>query len=1703
LSHFSLEKVVPVSVEVDGSGSVAGVPEDGFTLLGEPFSITATAEPGYVFDHWEGSVEGCEPTVEVCPYGAQEILAMFARELEFDGHVVRVLHDAGWAVQEEGGKDVLKPLGPYEYTKESRLCWDFDGAGVMTLNYSNIRGGHGDCLLDGKKVEAIEFQWDGDSSVSLEVVVPAGGGHRLELVFESIDTDVEPGFELLSAEWQSGVLVEVGKSIGGEVNGVVGERLLVPAGEVVELDAAPSPGYVFDGWSGDFVSQEAHLERVVWGPVNVLASFAKPIEGDAFFSKQVGTAVWNLGSDGLWYSPDDMEEGDFARLVGVVEGPCTLDLKIGREGGNEGLVQAYLDGAVVGQWASGLYQLDVPEGLHHVGVEMIAGSYGWYDSCYIESVEKEGEGYPVEISGGGFEIYSSCLERDGEVWKGLVSGGDKLEFSVSPVSGREFIEWTGDLEGEGESVSVEVNGPITARATCGLRSFVSGGVSWSVSPAGNAFMNGGVLGLDGTNEYSTVSAELEGPGCLSFANVNVEEVIVSVDGGVVDPVYGGQGFSYYPIDEGAHGVEVSIDLDMEHVTVDPNSSYAYQGLYYFSYTPGLPLLVQSDGAGEVVRNPEQMCYEENDVVHLSASPAEGNEFVGWGSSYSDKGEEFDLTMTEPVVLFAEFQAKESIGGLIYDYHGNVPDYSANTNGEGGSFSYILGPGYGEQFECSTVVEGPALLECSWGSYYSDSESLDVQLLVDSEIYDVSFTRQERLSLGAGSHEVSWKVGGGDRLEEVISINLGAPQVSGELEAYASSNGAEVSMFPEKDDYEYGEVVTLSAPELYEGIYHFLSWKDARGNLISTDPVCEYAIVYSGAISAVYSEFQLDIPGVDLIYADATGGWVEKSEMMGPNGGTVYAGKFNSILTLSVDEASVIHFKVKADNPNGSVFLLRGGSQVFQDYQLMEWRPFSVYLEAGEALQIEGFSSDDFLIADIEVSSGWGPTLLGVSEEELVFTPSLADAANGDQVSVAVASSVEDEFWGWMQDDGRVGLKTYSITKGGDDLVSPFITGAEYPAGVGSGAIREGWVPRLVYDEETATYRMVEWMSTLGAGDADGEHRLDLYFDEPCRFRFTVWDAFQDEAETSWEVLLDGVEVWGYSLNFYDQREYDLMIGPGGHRLSFVHPAASSKSVMHVAVDGANPGFYMRTRYNVGGGDFVVDSDEQYFDVGETVYVHARSNEGYEFDDWKGAYSGMAQGFVLEFTEDMEALPEPLFKPLGSRANLYGIDWLLSGAEVCVRDYLVEDEDGVDHVVSRPEVVSSDFVGTMQAEIVGPCVLYTSFWENLSGATLDGKSLHDPTVLSRYVEVGPMQYSCYLAIPSGKHVVKFRIPPWDGHVSEEGEIKQLPGFLVSAHGLGGEVDSNIGSVVTPGGTLAEVELNVPDEFQGYEWRGLPDDAVVDGKHVSFEVQDHCELEALVWKPVSVLGTELEHAGDGQWRSDAGSYCLSRMSYREHDVLRYEAKERGLIAYALDGDNSLSVRLNDEEVSYFDRGDEKTGFVQVGVGDVVEWYASRGWTSADDYLKGDMRFEKLRFHQSESLPGYFEWLLNYPSLSKRPPVESDPRADFDRDGVPNYVEYQQGTNPVMMDCDISLIPLRRNGRIYLSLPSSEVLNGRYTLYLSSSIRGPWNVVNSSHLGRAQVDEHHPNRVIRELLNPPGAGGSVFYRLRFSGYIPSSAD
>ncbi len=639
--------------------------------------LTAIPAEGWVFTGWDGDLEGSESPQTITITEEKNVTAVFERDffdvtvsVEGEGEVDIAL--------ESGGQD----NGRFEYESELTLTataaegWQFTGWQGDLEGDDNPAS----VSIDGeitvtahftRKEYPLTITIEGEGEVEKQIISsPKTTDYPFETVVELTAIAAE-GWEFI--EWGGDInssdevieitieeethitamfeRIEYPLTIEIEGEGEVDQRVVQPKTTdypfetVVELTAIASEGWVFTGWDGDLEGSENPQTITITEQKNVTAVF----ERDFF---DVLVSVEGEGEVDIALESGDQDNGQF-EYESVLTLTATAD-----------------DGWEFAGWQGDLEGSENPETITVEGETTITALF----------TRKE---YPLTIT----------IEGEGEVEKQIISTPKTTDYPFETVveltaiasEGWEFIEWSGDVSGEENPVTVTVEGETTVTATFERI------------------------------EYP-LTIEIEGQG-------NVEQSVVQSK--TTDYPKGTIVELEAIADENWMFSEWSGDLEGDDnpatITIDEPKTVTAT----FLRTYNLTTIAEPDEGGSVI--PSDTVLIRDTDIDVEAIATEGWHFTNWEGDFTGSVNPFNLTMNGNKTIVANFERNEYILNM-------------ETTGEGDIVAELISgtetaDGYLFESEVSlTAIPGENWNFLRWeGDVQSEENTIEIEMDGDKTI----------------------------------------------------------------------------------------------------------------------------------------------------------------------------------------------------------------------------------------------------------------------------------------------------------------------------------------------------------------------------------------------------------------------------------------------------------------------------------------------------------------------------------------------------------------------------------------------------------------------------------------------------------------------------------------------------------------------------------------------------------------------------------------------------------------------------------------------------------------------------------------------------------------------------------------------------------------------------------------------------------
>jgi uncharacterized repeat protein (TIGR02543 family) len=402
-------------------------------------------------------------------------------------------------------------------------------------------------------------------------------------------------------------------------------------GDVVQLLATPAAGWGFAGWSGALQGSENPTALTISGDVQVEASFFEFALIEDFESVNPGENAVDFLDTGAGNS---LTEDDSLFAVQLLEGEQVLATSS---------TQINIHSHYSGVQLAGL---DAYEFTGRMRLDDLAGGIGvTFSSQFPTSPDY----YRLRsYLGSSFRLDSVGTSVSGVSDTGVVpAAGVWYRFRIQVEAGVEATDIRARIWAEGGSEPLQWQAQATDSSTTRLGSGTIG--VWSMAAGSKSWDDLGVRSLP-TAPTTTLGLDLVvlGGGQViatpDQALYSPEDLVLLE--AIADPGYFFAGWS-----GGASGTDASVEITMN----EDKTVYA-EFIEILPHT--LDVSVVGDGSGTVTRSPDQLTYLTGEVVTLTADPAVGSRFEGWGGDIVAQSNPIALTILGPASVTAEFDRPE-------------------------------------------------------------------------------------------------------------------------------------------------------------------------------------------------------------------------------------------------------------------------------------------------------------------------------------------------------------------------------------------------------------------------------------------------------------------------------------------------------------------------------------------------------------------------------------------------------------------------------------------------------------------------------------------------------------------------------------------------------------------------------------------------------------------------------------------------------------------------------------------------------------------------------------------------------------------------------------------------------------------------------------------------------------------------------------
>jgi uncharacterized repeat protein (TIGR02543 family) len=1206
-----------LDVTTIGSGTVTKNPDQAEYDYGTSVELTATAAPGWHFTGWSGDATGSDNPVTVVVDGDKAVTATFAiNTYALDVATIgsgAVAKDPDQALYDHGTSVVLTAT-PAEHWHF--VGWSGDATGTtnpLTVVMDAAKSITATFAIDTYALDVAIVGsgsvaknpdlagYDHGSSVEL-TATPAAGWHFVGWSGDATGTDnpvtvVMDGAKSVTATFAINTYALNVATVGSGAVARNPDQALYDHGTAVELTATAIPGWHFVGWSGDASGADNPLTIVMDAGKNVTATFA------------INTWALNVavvGSGTVVKNPDAAEyvEGSSVELTAT---PAVGWHFVGWTGDASGAanpltVVVDAEKNVTATFAINTYAVNVatvgsgtvarnPDQAaydHGTSVELTAtAAPGWHFVSW--SGDATGAANPTTILVDGdksvsatFAINTYALDvatvGSGSVAKdpdqAAYDHGTSVVVTATPDAGWHFVSWSGDASGTANPVTVVMDGAKAVTANFAINTY-----ALNVTTVGS----GAVAKNPDQAQYDHGSSvELTATPAAHWHFVGWSGDASGSD----------------------NPLTIVVDAEKNIVATFALDTYA--------------LDVTTIGDGAVAKNPDLAAYDHGSSVQLTATAAEGWEFVSWGGDASGSTNPLTVAMNGPRSITATFATSAYALDIVTVGNGSVtrsPDQA--TYLKGSSVEIAATPQAGWHFVgwsgdfISASNPATVLLDADkniTATFAINTYAVNVATVgsgavaknPDLAAYDHGSSVELTATPAANWHFVGWSgdaSGAANPLTVLVEAekNLTATfAIDTHALAVATVGSGTVAKNPDQETYDHGASVELTATPAVG--WHFVGWSgDATG---SDNPLT----VVMDADRNITATFEINTYALDVTVV-GSGAVAKDPDQPAYDHGTS--------VELTATPAAGWHFVGWGGDASGAT------------------NPLTVVVDAARNITAT-FAINTYALVVTTVGSG----AVAKNPDQLAYD-------HGTSVELTATPAANWHFVGWSDDATGATNPLTVVMDSEKDITATFAldTHALAVTTVGSGTVAKN-PDQAAYDhgapvELTAT-PATGWHFTGWSGDASGS-------DNPVT---VVMDGDRSVTAT-FEINTYALDVatvgsGGVTKN-PDQALYDhgtsvelaATADPTWHFVGWSGDATGSANPLTVEMDAAKSitatfalDAYALDVTIVGSGAVARNPDQAAYDHGSSVELTATPATGWHFVGWGGAASGSANPLTV-------------------------------------------------------------------------------------------------------------------------------------------------------------------------------------------------------------------------------------------------------------------------------------------------------------------------------------------------------------------------------------------------------------------------------------------------------------------------------------------
>ena len=648
--------------------------------------------------------------------------------------------------------------------------------------------------------------------------------------------------------------------------------------------------------------------------------------------------------------------------------------------------------------------------------------------------------------------------------------------------------------------------------------------------------------------------------------------------------------------------------------------------------------------GNITKFPDKSFYSYNDIITLTAFPDSGYTFAGWFQNDGNELEDdlsIEITMTEDISLSAKFTIKEysltfnePIGGdvkktpnKINYFHGEMVTLTPQPD-KGYNFTGWSGDASGNSAPLTITMDQNKSISAQFAKKQyaltiSDPNNGTITVEPDKDLYNYGETVYLTPQPNEGYNFITWT---GDASGNTVPLPITMNQnksISAQFakKQYALTisdpNNGTITVEPDKDLYNYGETVTLTAkPDVG---YHIKEWtNDTSGSSIETT----ITMTDDKTVSAIFEINQYTLT-------------------LGSNIPDAYEALYSNPDRSTFSHGEWVEIFVE---PQPGYELAGWGGDVDEDPEL------EISIEMTSDMNVMAIFETSQYILEID------EPILGGNIEIDPVKPSYN---YGETITLTAKPDVGYHIKEWTNDASGSSIET-TITMTDDKTVSAIFEINQYTLTLGSN-IPDAY-EALYSNPDRSTFSHGEWVEIFvepqpgyelagWGGDVDEDPELEISIEMTSDMNvMAIFETSQYILEIDEPILGGNIEIDPVKPSYNYGETITLMAKPdvGYHIKEWTNDASGSsiETTITMTDDKTVSAIFEINQYTLTLGSNIPDAyealysnpDRSTFSHGEWVEIFVEPQPGYELAGWGGDVDEDPELEIsIEMTSDMNVM----------------------------------------------------------------------------------------------------------------------------------------------------------------------------------------------------------------------------------------------------------------------------------------------------------------------------------------------------------------------------------------------------------------------------------------------------------------------------------